>query len=64
VKIKIAIKLFLLVLLGFLLLVAAFDIWGFLTLGTITPGEAQARNDKANRVVMVFGATGSVGEVL
>ena len=30
-------KLLLLILLGFAVLIAAFNIWGFLTLGTIVP---------------------------
>lgn len=51
-------------LLGFLLLVLAFDIWGFLTLGKITPEVPAQRDDGANRVVMVLGATGSVGDGL
>jgi hypothetical protein len=58
---KIAKKLVLSTLLGFFLLLAAVDIWGFLTLGTIVPGADQARDENANRVVMVLGATGSVG---
>ncbi len=49
---------------GFLLLVAAFDVWGLLTLGTIEPDPAAARDPEANQVVMVFGATGSVGDGL
>jgi hypothetical protein len=57
-------KLVLLVLAGLLLIVAAFDIWGFLTLGTLSPDPAAARNKDANQVVMVFGATGSVGDGL
>jgi hypothetical protein len=57
-------KLTLLILLGVLLTVAAFDIWGFFTLGTLSPDSAAARNENANRVVMVFGATGSVGDGL
>lgn len=51
-------------LIGFLLLVLAFDIWGYLTLGTITPAEPPQLKEGANRVVMVFGATGSVGDGL
>ena len=51
-------------LLAFLLLILAFDIWGFATLGTITPQADAARDDNANKVVMVFGATGSVGDGL
>ena len=61
---KFAKKLVLSLLLGFFLLLAAFDIWGFLTLGTIVPATDQARDENANRVVMVFGATGSVGDGL
>ncbi|MEH6593548.1 MAG: hypothetical protein V7746_24995 [Halioglobus sp.] len=49
---------------GLLLLVAAFDIWGFLTQGTLIPDENQSRDAAANRVVMVFGATGSAGDGL
>ena len=54
----------LLVLTGFLILIAGFDIWGRLTLGTLTPDPQAIRDDNANRVVMVFGATGSVGDGL
>ncbi len=54
----------LLVLLGLFLVIGGFDIWGFLTLGTITPDADAARDSHANRVVMVFGATGSVGDGL
>jgi len=50
--------------LGLLLLIAGFDIWGTLTLGTITPDTNADRNMHANNVVMVFGATGSVGDGL
>jgi hypothetical protein len=57
-------KLTMLILVGVLLTVAAFDIWGFFTLGTLSPDSAAARNENANRVVMVFGATGSVGDGL
>jgi hypothetical protein len=51
-------------LLGFLLLILAFDIWGFSTLGNITPQDDAVRDSNANKVVMVFGATGSVGDGL
>lgn len=51
-------------LLGFLTLIAAFDIWGFATLGHITPQADPVRDPAANRVVMVLGATGSVGDGL
>lgn len=50
--------------LGLLLLIVAFDIWGFATLGKITPAQNSVRDDGANKVVMVFGATGSVGDGL
>jgi uncharacterized protein YbjT (DUF2867 family) len=49
---------------GFLLLVAAFDVWGLLTLGTLDPDKQAPRDPHANQVVMVFGATGSVGDGL
>lgn len=51
-------------LLGFLLLILAFDIWGFSTLGNITPQDDAVRDSNANKIVMVFGATGSVGDGL
>jgi len=61
---KIAKKLALFALLSFLLVIAAFDIWGFATLGTIVPATDPVRDDNANRVVLVSGATGSVGDGL
>jgi hypothetical protein len=61
---KVAKKLLLYLLAGLFLLVAAFDIWGFFTLGTIVPETEPVRDVNANRVVMVFGATGSVGDGL
>lgn len=51
-------------LLALLALVAAFNIWGFATLGSLTPAQDPLRDPDANRVVMVFGATGSVGDGL
>lgn len=45
-------------------LIVASNIWGIFTLGTITPEAAASRDENANRVVMVFGATGSVGDGL
>lgn len=51
-------------LLGFLLLIVALDIWGMLSLGSITPSLNPERDQNANKVVMVFGATGSVGDGL
>jgi len=61
---KKTIRITLTVLLGLLLVVAAFDLWGHFTLGAITPREPALRDPNANRVVMVFGATGSVGDGL
>ena len=57
-------KLGLFVMLTFFILVAAFDTWGVLTLGSIEPDLSQSRDEKANSVVMVFGATGSAGDGL
>ena len=42
----------------------ALDTWGALTLGTLTPDPGAARDASANRVVLVAGATGSVGDGL
>lgn len=47
-----------------LLLIAALDVWGLLTLGSIVPRQDPSRDNEANRVVMVFGATGSAGDGL
>ncbi len=49
---------------GLLLLIVALDIWGALTLGSITPAANPVIDEDANKVVMVFGATGSVGDGL
>jgi uncharacterized protein YbjT (DUF2867 family) len=46
------------------LLVAGLNIWGYLTLGKLEPAKNPQRDPDANRVVMVFGATGSVGDGL
>jgi hypothetical protein len=54
-------KLLLAVLVALLLVVVSLNVWGYLTLGTIEPGEGQPRDANANSVVMVFGATGIVG---
>ena len=51
-------------LLALALIIAVYDIRGYLTLGTITPASNADRNPYANQVVMVFGATGSVGDGL
>ncbi|RLQ23039.1 hypothetical protein DWB85_03410 [Seongchinamella sediminis] len=45
-------------------LLLGLNIWGTLTLGSHRPDPAAARDPGANRVVMVFGATGSVGDGL
>jgi hypothetical protein len=60
----VATKIGLFVMLTFFLLVAALDTWGFLTQGSIEPDLNQSRNEQANKVVMVFGATGSAGDGL
>jgi hypothetical protein len=52
------------VLLGVALVIVSFDLWGFLTLGKLAPAEGAVRDPNANAVVMVFGATGSVGDGL
>ncbi|MFU8763635.1 MAG: hypothetical protein ACNA7T_03875 [Haliea sp.] len=49
---------------GFLLLVLGMTVWGRVGQGTLTPATDTAYNPEANRVVMVFGATGSVGDGL
>ena len=49
---------------GLLLVIVALDIWGALTLGSLTPSANPALDKDANKVVMVFGATGSVGDGL
>ena len=60
-----ALKKFALILLvGLLLLLLALNIWGALTQGSIRPAANPVLNADANQVVMVFGATGSVGDGL
>lgn len=49
---------------AFGLLLAGANLWGAMTLGTHTPDPDPYRDPTANRVVMVFGATGSVGDGL
>ena len=49
---------------GLLLVIVAFDIWGAFTLGSLTPAQNPELQENANEVVMVFGATGSVGDGL
>lgn len=51
-------------LLALVLLVAAYSVYTSFTLGTITPAANPVRDNNANAVVMVFGATGSVGDGL
>jgi hypothetical protein len=51
-------------LLGFLVLIAGFDIWGYATQGSLTPDPNAYRDPEANKVVMVLGATGSAGDGL
>ena len=50
--------------LGFLALIVALNIWGAATLGAIAPDPEAFRDPAANRVVLVAGATGSVGDGL
>lgn len=57
-------KLALLLVIGLALLVLALNIWGALTLGSLSPAASAAVDERANQVVMVFGATGSVGDGL
>jgi hypothetical protein len=47
-----------------LAILAGLNIWGGLTLGTLEIDLDSDRNKAANRTVMVFGATGSVGDGL
>ena len=47
-----------------LLMFVVLNIWGGFTLGKIQPDKNAVRDALANRVVMVFGATGSVGDGL
>ncbi|MFT6957361.1 MAG: hypothetical protein ACJAYC_002371 [Halieaceae bacterium] len=44
------------------LIIAGYNLWGFLTLGTIEPASPAQLEPDANRTVMVFGASGSVGD--
>ena len=47
-----------------ILLLVVLNLWGALTLGKLHPDPQASRDPDANRVVMVFGATGSVGDSL
>lgn len=51
-----------LIFLVFAVLMVGFNIWGAATLGTLEPDESSPRDASANRVVAVFGGTGSVGD--
>lgn len=55
---------FLVMVAGFVCLLVGFNLWGALTLGKYSPLDDSERDNAANRVVMVFGATGSVGDGL
>ncbi|WP_116365755.1 NAD(P)H-binding protein [Parahaliea mediterranea] len=46
------------------LLIIGLNLWGAATLGSHSPQASAKRDGQANRVVMVFGATGSVGDGL
>jgi len=48
----------------FTLLVVGLNIWGLVTLGTVSPDPDASRDSQANMVVLVTGATGSVGDGL
>lgn len=61
---KILKKLALILLVGLALLVLALNLWGALTLGSLRPSSNAVVDEHANQVVMVFGATGSVGDGL
>jgi hypothetical protein len=45
-------------------LIIGLNLWGLMTLGTLAIDDNAARDVDAKRVVMVFGATGSVGDGL
>jgi len=61
---KILKKLALILLVGVALLVLALNLWGAFTLGSLRPSANAVVDEQANQVVMVFGATGSVGDGL
>ena len=61
---KVIRTIFLLILFGFVALVVGFNLWGALTLGSMEPAAEPVLAEGANEVVMVFGATGSVGDGL
>ena len=49
---------------AFVILIVGLNVWGRLTLGSHPPAVDAQRDAAANRVVMVFGATGSAGDGL
>lgn len=49
---------------GFLLLIAGLTVWGYFAQGSLTPATNAEHHAQANRVVMVFGGTGTVGDGL
>ena len=57
-------KILLVLAVGFLALLVGLNIWGAATLGTFTPSPDAYRDPAAKAVVMIFGATGSVGDGL
>ncbi len=57
-------KILLSVLAIFAALIIGFNIWGAATLGTIEVAANAERDDNANKVVLVMGATGSAGDGL
>lgn len=61
---KLVIKIFIGLVLAFVALIVVLNIWGALTQGTLTPDPNAFRDPNANRVVLVTGATGSVGDGL
>lgn len=57
-------KLLLSIVVIFVLLIIGFNLWGFATLGTIEIATKPQRDNDANAVVLVMGATGSAGDGL
>lgn len=51
-----------LIFIAFAALIVGFNLWGAATLGTLKLDENAVRDPDANRVVAVFGGTGSVGD--
>ncbi|MEM8660015.1 MAG: hypothetical protein AAGF35_03925, partial [Pseudomonadota bacterium] len=57
-------RLILLVIALLVLAIVVFNLWGFLTLGTLEPEQGEPYDPHANKVVLVSGANGSVGDGL